>query len=445
MKKMVFWIIPLILVIMGCGSGPDPAASTAADKPDVVPGTTAPDELDAAIRETSDYLNKQLPRGNKLVILNVQSDFPALSEYIIDELIANTVNDKVFSVVDRRQLDTIRAELDFQMSGEVDDKTAQSVGQIAGAQIIISGAVSRIADLYRLRVRALSVQSAEIEGQFNRNIPDGPVVAALAKSQATGYGGSGAYGGGGSETAATKPAAAAALPAPAAPAAPPPASSAYKPGDKDPAGGHIFYSTEIAQADPAPPVTREYGAGEAGPAGGVVFYPAALVTAAPPVTQEYKIGDTGPAGGVIFYVNPQAGEWKYLEAAPASTEWSGIRWGARGVNAGGKGAGVGEGKSNTQTILKAMNEIGESVPAVQQCVNLNHGGFRDWFLPSKAELNLMYSNLKLNNLGGFKNEWYWSSTEVNSEQAWRQNFSDGSQSNGNNKDYTYYVRAVRQF
>jgi hypothetical protein len=88
------------------------------------------DELDAAIRETSDYLNKQLPKGNKLMILNVQSEFPALSEYIIDELIANTVNDRVFSVLDRQQLNTIRAELNFQMSGEVDDETAQSLGRM---------------------------------------------------------------------------------------------------------------------------------------------------------------------------------------------------------------------------------------------------------------------------------------------------------------------------
>jgi hypothetical protein len=34
------------------------------------------------------------------VILNIQSEYPALSEYVIDELIANTVNDRVFSVVD---------------------------------------------------------------------------------------------------------------------------------------------------------------------------------------------------------------------------------------------------------------------------------------------------------------------------------------------------------
>jgi hypothetical protein len=461
---------------------PAPAIlETARDKLDAAFRETPPDELDAAIRETSDYLNKQLPRGNKLVILNVQSEFPALSEYIIDELIANTVNDRVFSVVDRRQLDTIRTELDFQMSGEVDDKTAQSVGQIAGAQIIVSGAISRIGDLYRLRVRALSVQSAQIEGQFNRNIPDGPTVAALVRSQATGYGGGGAYGGGGGGIAATVPAtpapAPAALPASPVPAAPPPASPAYNTGDRGPGGGFIFYSKELAQVDPPPPVTRDYGAGEAGPAGGVVFYPSApaaaapppvtrgygtgetgpaggvvfypstLVTAAPPpITKEYKIGDTGPGGGVIFFINPQTGEWKYLEAAPASTETQ-IRWGGYGVDAGGKRAGIGEGKSNTQTILRAMNEIGVSVPAVQYCVNLNQGGFRDWFLPSKAELNLMYANLKMNGLGGFKNESYWSSTEANSECAWSQSFNNGSQDYRDfpHKNDTKYVRAIRQF
>jgi hypothetical protein len=165
------------VVFMAC-SGSPPSVSA----------TPPQDELDIAIRETSDYFNRQISAGNKLVILNVQSDFPALSEYIIDELIANTVNDRIFSVVDRQQLNTIRAELDFQMSGEVDDDTAQALGRMAGAQIIISGAVSRIGDLYRLRVRALSVQTASIEGQFNRNISDGPTIAALVRSRATGYG-----------------------------------------------------------------------------------------------------------------------------------------------------------------------------------------------------------------------------------------------------------------
>jgi acylphosphatase len=188
-KKIGLFLISVLL--SACMGSPQssvesaPASTTA----NPVPVVESPDQLDAAIRETSDYLNKQLPHGNKLVILNIQSDFPALSEYIIDELIANTVNDRIFSVVDRQQLNTIRQELNFQFSGEVDDETAQALGRMAGAQIIVSGAVSRIGNMYRLRVRALQVQSAEIEGQFNRNIPDGSTVQALVQSKATGYGG----------------------------------------------------------------------------------------------------------------------------------------------------------------------------------------------------------------------------------------------------------------
>jgi hypothetical protein len=213
----------LCAVISACAVSPPSVSAQSRPAPPA-------DQLDAAVRETSDYLNQQLPRGNKLLILNVQSEFPALSEYIIDELIANTVNDRVFSVVDRQQLNMIRAELAFQTSGEVDDDTAQALGRMAGAQIIISGAVSQIGDLYRLRVRALSVQSAQIEGQFNRNIPDSPTVTALVRSRATGYGGAPATSGSGPSAPAT-----AAGPAQAT------APATYRIGDEGPAGGLVFY------------------------------------------------------------------------------------------------------------------------------------------------------------------------------------------------------------
>jgi hypothetical protein len=44
------------LLFLACGSGPSPSPS---DAPVPAPApASAPDELDAAIRETSDYLNK---------------------------------------------------------------------------------------------------------------------------------------------------------------------------------------------------------------------------------------------------------------------------------------------------------------------------------------------------------------------------------------------------
>jgi hypothetical protein len=82
--------------------------------------------------------------------------------------------------------------------------------------------------------------------------------------------------------------------------------------------------------------------------------------------------------------------------------------------------------------------------AAQGCAELTTGGYSDWFLPSKDELDLMYKNLKARGLGGFTDDLYWSSSEGNTNYAWSQSFSDGSQY-GINKSSTDRVRAVRAF
>ena len=153
------------------------------------PPATGPDELDLAIRDASDYLNDNIPNGSMIVILNIQSDSAALSDYIIDELIANAVNDKVFKVVDRQQLDLIRTEQNFQLSGEVDDNLALSIGKFLGAQTIVSGRVSQVADRYRMTIRALEVQTAQVQGQYNRNITAGKTITALMTNSGGSSGG----------------------------------------------------------------------------------------------------------------------------------------------------------------------------------------------------------------------------------------------------------------
>jgi len=134
-----------------------------------------------AIRDASDYLNDNIPEGSMIVILNIQSDSAVLSEYIIDELIANAVHDKIFKVVDRQQLDLIRTEQNFQLSGEVDDNLALSIGKFFGAQTIVSGRVRQMDDRFRLTIRALEVQTAQVQGQYNRNIAAGKTIIALIK------------------------------------------------------------------------------------------------------------------------------------------------------------------------------------------------------------------------------------------------------------------------
>jgi len=160
----------------------------------------------------------------------------------------------------------------------------------------------------------------------------------------------------------------------------------------------------------------------------------------------YNVGDFGPAGGIIFYDKGVfSGGWRYLEAAPVETEVTSIQWGAAyQQNLIGTSTSVGSGKRNTQIIVEHLNRNRESGRAAQWCANLDFDGFKDWFLPSKDELDLMYKNLKVKGLGGFGNGWYWSSSQSHTYSAWYQYFSDGSQTT-KYKDYSSSVRAVRAF
>ena len=70
--------------------------------------------------------------------------------------------------------------------------------------------------------------------------------------------------------------------------------------------------------------------------------------------------------------------------------------------------------------------------------------FSDWRLPTKRELNLMYVVYTNGNAASLNANYYWSSTEYDINDAWTQFFYNGFQYY-NNKDFTYYVRAVRAF
>ena len=158
----------------------------------------------------------------------------------------------------------------------------------------------------------------------------------------------------------------------------------------------------------------------------------------------YNIGDTGPAGGIVFYDKGVfSGGWRYLEAAPAETEFT-AQWGADDRSVAGTGTATGNGRRNTELITERLRVLGENDRAAQLCASLNFDGFSDWFLPSRDELNLMYRNLHQRGLGGFSGTWYWSSSQNVNSGAWGHNYGNGNQ--GIYFKYnTYLVRAVRAF
>jgi hypothetical protein len=150
----------------------------------------------------------------------------------------------------------------------------------------------------------------------------------------------------------------------------------------------------------------------------------------------YEIG-SAYAGGLVFY-NDGTGSGLVCTATDQST---GAEWGCSGTIIGGTLEALNTGQANTNAIVTGCTTSGI---AAEICKNLDLNSYTDWFLPSKDELNLMYSFLHTQSLGGFTNALYWSSTEDGSSYAWRQYFENGDQEYGP-KAAIDYVRAVRSF
>lgn len=174
----------------------------------------------------------------------------------------------------------------------------------------------------------------------------------------------------------------------------------------------------------------------------------------------FLVGGRGQAGGWIFYENPdwESDGWRWLEAAPYGwydgNEDPMTRWGPEGGawETGATASVIGSGHTNTDMIVAMLQDYWEGDYAANLCVQSDYGGFSDWFLPSRDELNLMYQVLHQNGIGGFSGggselweSYYWTSTESDVWSAWRQIFANGTQFDQYKADPEPRVRPVRQF
>lgn len=186
-----------------------------------------------------------------------------------------------------------------------------------------------------------------------------------------------------------------------------------------------------------------------------------------PVQSDYKVGDIGPAGGYIFYDRGYyENGWRYLEAAPADMKVINgvptvdatseayqnaeiddqyVLFGYYRLTADGDDlfvngtatwqptdctqSGIGAGKTNTQLLLDTMGDTAYVKPDYSKdnkgtksaayaaklvdllSVKVGNETYSDWFIPSIGELNQMYQQLYLKELGGFGAFTYTSSSE----------------------------------
>lgn len=138
--------------------------------------------IDDALENAVEYMNKRIQPNTKVVVLNFVSIWPQLSNYVVEELMGHIVNDGNLTVVDRANLEAIRKEMDFQLSGEVSNESAQAIGQKLGAQSIISGSIDDVGSGIRLRIKILSVESAQVLGMLNTDLAKDNRLTFLTKT-----------------------------------------------------------------------------------------------------------------------------------------------------------------------------------------------------------------------------------------------------------------------
>jgi hypothetical protein len=119
--------------------------------------------VEGALARAAEQTLKNVPQKSKIAIVYITAQDRSTTEYVVGELEYIWVNQGYF-ITDRSQLDRLRREQNFQMSGEVDDDTAVSIGRFAGASIIVTGRVDGEGNLRRLRLRALDTQTAQVVG-----------------------------------------------------------------------------------------------------------------------------------------------------------------------------------------------------------------------------------------------------------------------------------------
>lgn len=152
------------------------------------------------------------------------------------------------------------------------------------------------------------------------------------------------------------------------------------------------------------------------------------------------------SGGVCAETGVGAG----LLIAANSDESGTYRWDSSGCYMCGDGT-IATNFSDGQANISGMRSwsAGNTSPgnlsgfdAARACDVKNTGGYNDWYLPSRDELNELYTNRV--SIGGFGTGGYWSSNESGSFPAWRQTFNDGAQLTNWHKVNPQSVRCVRR-
>ena len=145
-------------------------------------------DINEALDSAAKQFSGSLKAGTTVAIVGIASDTEAMSEYLLDEMTIRMVQYKKLTVADRGNLEAIKKEMDFQLSGEVSDDSIKEIGAMVGADVVILGSLNKIGDIFMLTLQALDVTKATVLDMYRKNVELDNMTMRLMKIAVSGVG-----------------------------------------------------------------------------------------------------------------------------------------------------------------------------------------------------------------------------------------------------------------
>lgn len=136
-------------------------------------------------RALADGLAEDIKASGKKTIAvvdftDLQGNPTELGRYLAEELsVAMARTHKGFEVIDRVHLKAILTEHKLAATGLIDPATARKLGQISGADVLLTGSMTPFSESVRVTVKALNTDTARIIGADTIDLPKTATISEL--------------------------------------------------------------------------------------------------------------------------------------------------------------------------------------------------------------------------------------------------------------------------
>lgn len=142
-------------------------------------------EIEDALHQTAEQFSSSIKSGTTIAIIGISSTTRELSDFMLDELTLGFVQAKKLTIANRANLEAIKTEMNFQLSGEVSDESIQQIGAMVGANVVIHGSLKLLGRNFNLVVQALDVTTAAVVDMCRFSVEPNDTIKVLSSGTHT--------------------------------------------------------------------------------------------------------------------------------------------------------------------------------------------------------------------------------------------------------------------